>query len=512
MFNNAQHLYIMKTSKITIRLLAALALIASLSACSSISSVPGDDVYYSAKNNPEPQSRPQQVVAVPEEDAVVKQADSDKFDYSANYESNVAATPAGEVDADSETGDYQFIDDYYESDYAARIKRFNGTGSSSDYYDEEYVSQDCYDCNSGSNWSFSMGVGVGMGMGYSMSYGWPYSYSYWNYPYYGWGYPSWGYPYYGWGWPYYGGGYWAGYNQGYWNGYYDGYYGGGYYPYYGDYYNDYGRRGVTYRQRGRGAGGTTIPDRSGRAGTSNPSGTDRERTRETVVAGSGATMAARADQGVVAGSGRSGEDIRNREQQQSSDGRTGTATRERANESSRTQDLKKPASADRRATTNPQDRTTEKRYNKPKSYESLPQRQPRSSREYVRPEQSTTTTRQNNRNSTTTQPAASDTRSRERESSTYNRSSRPAPTVSQPSRSNSTRSSGSTTRPATSTRSTSPAKTYSSPTRSQGTSSRSYSAPAPTRSSSTSTSSPSRSSSSSSGSSSSSSRSGGGRR
>ncbi|MDP2721609.1 MAG: hypothetical protein Q8O72_02525 [Bacteroidales bacterium] len=482
----------METPKNTLRMITALALIAMFTACSSYNSLPGDDVYYSSKTRSTEATPPSNT-------AVVNQAapatSDGQFDYSTQYESNVAASPAQSTKQAEDTN-YQFIDDYYEGDYAARIKRFNGTGSSNDYYDEEYTS-DCNGCGN-SDWSFSMGVGVGMGMGYSMNYGygWP-SYGYWGYPYYGWRSPyySWGYPYYGWGYPYYGGSYWAGYNNGYWNGYYDGYYGGGYYGggYYGGGSYDYGRVNH-YGSRGRGTGGTTIPRRDG-SRSSDGSSQRAQRSPETVVGGSGATLTPRTNT-VDAGTGtRNPAGRRNDQSVNTSTKTTGETTARRS------QELQKPASANRRAVNTQNTSTSQEKYRKPKSYESLPSRQPRSSQEYVRTAPVTNTSRENSRSNVNTrqvvQPGATNQRSTNtRETSTYNRS-RSTQNYSQP-RSTSTNRNSNPARTVTPSTST-PSKSYSSPTRSQGSSSRSYSAPTtPSRSSSGSSSSGSSSSGSSS--------------
>ena len=482
MFNNAQHITTMETPKNTLRILSAIALVTMLTACSSYNNVPGDDVYYSSKSRPVEANTPSATAVASE----ATPASSDgQFDYSTQYESNVAAS-SDNTRNQTDEGDYEFVDSNYESDYAARIRRFNGSGQSDDYYDEQYTSN-CGGCGN-YNSSFSMGVGVGMGMGYSMSYGygWP-SYSYWGYPYSGWGYPyyGWGYPHYGWGYPYYGGGYWAGYNQGYWNGYYDGYYGGGYGGYYGGgYYPEYGND-VHYGSRGRGVGGTTIPGRGGRRSGDavNPGS---RKSPETVVAGSGALLTPRTNT-VDAGTGSSNVATRNRDQESTQSTRPGTRqTRETAVQD-KTRAIRKPVSVERKAPNTQDTRSSQEKYRKPKSYESLPSRQPRSSKEFVRTAPAPTQTRENNRSATNTRETVqprnnSQTGTNTRESATFNRS-RPAKTYTQPSTSGTQRSNNNSVRSSGSTTET-PSKSYTSPTRSQGTSSKSYSAPStPSRSS-----------------------------
>lgn len=161
-------------------------------------------------------------------------------------------------------------DDYYDYQYASRLRRFNNPVNGLGYYDNYYTNYYWYNNSpayygtsiySSYNWwgpSYSCGPTFGLGMSYN--YGYP-NYGYYN-PY------SYGYNpyYYGYN-PYYGyNSYWQGYNNGYGQGYYNGYYG---YPPYGGwgYYNSYdansGYGKVTFAPR-TSHGGTN----SGRA--SNP--------------------------------------------------------------------------------------------------------------------------------------------------------------------------------------------------------------------------------------------------
>ena len=115
----------------------------------------------------------------------------------------------------------------------------------------------------GSSWSFGFGSYLGWDTGFGWGYpGWGGGYYGWGYPNYGWG---WGYPGYGWGYPGYGwGGGYYGYGWG-----YPGYgWGVGYYsPYYFG-YSDHGYGGTTiYQPRMRRGGGSFIP-RSTAAGGS----------------------------------------------------------------------------------------------------------------------------------------------------------------------------------------------------------------------------------------------------
>lgn len=132
-------------------------------------------------------------------------------------------------------------DDYYDYEYAARIKRFYNPVNGLGYYDNWYTNYGFYGApNYGS--SIYMGYGnYSPYMGYGYNWGNPY-YSYglgtcWGSPYYSpfygnyWGYSPWMSPYGNFGYtPYYGyGNYWG----------YSPYYGMGYYPYYGYGYNPY---------------------------------------------------------------------------------------------------------------------------------------------------------------------------------------------------------------------------------------------------------------------------------
>ncbi|GIV26260.1 MAG: hypothetical protein KatS3mg027_0074 [Bacteroidia bacterium] len=128
-------------------------------------------------------------------------------------------------------------DDYYDYEYASRIKRFYNPVSGLGYYDNWYTNCGFYGCpNYGSsiymgwgNFSPYMSIGYNYMWGspyYSYGLGWGYPYSYWN---------NWGYsPWYGYS-PYYGG-----------------YYPYGYSPYYGYnpyYYNSQDVNSMTYAPR-----------------------------------------------------------------------------------------------------------------------------------------------------------------------------------------------------------------------------------------------------------------------
>lgn len=134
-------------------------------------------------------------------------------------------------------------DDYYDYQYASRLRRFNNPVYGLGYYDNYYTNYYWYNGNpayygasiyNSYNWwgpSYSCGPNFGFGMSYNYGYG----NSYYGYNPYGYN------PYYG-----YNNGYWQGFYSGYNHGYYNGYngypYSMGYNsPYYGGwgYYNSY---------------------------------------------------------------------------------------------------------------------------------------------------------------------------------------------------------------------------------------------------------------------------------
>lgn len=130
-------------------------------------------------------------------------------------------------------------DDYYDYQYASRIRRFDNPVYGLGYYDNYYTNYYWYNNNpayygtsiysSYNYWGPSYGFGPSYGCTFGMSYNW-------GNPYYG--YNPYNYGYYD---PYYNNAYWNGYYNGYHNGLYGGYYG---YPYYG--YNPYSYGGWGY--------------------------------------------------------------------------------------------------------------------------------------------------------------------------------------------------------------------------------------------------------------------------
>lgn len=491
----------METQKKSIRILTAAVALVFLGACSSQSNLPSDDIYYSTKSanstrvqqNNDQESSEVTVPGRPSE----KAADN-SFDYTTQYQNETVAgtvppTDEGDLQYQSEDdGEYEYIDEHYDNiSYADQINRFDrNEGSSFSYYDNYYSG--CGGC--GSSWSFNTVMGYG-GWGWSSGYGY-------GWPYYGWSYPSyyWGYPYYGWGYPYHSwgyGSYWGGYNNGYYNGYWDGYYAGGGYG--GGYYNDYtGHRNNYYGPRGGNSkGGTNVP-RSRSASKDDEDRMSRQRGGTVVASsdgrnsgidgGNGSTLSNRvstSDNKLEKPVQRPEESVRiNTTENQSA------RTEQRKLEkpvSKQTEDTRLRTSGDQAVRTNEAPRSNEPRYKKPKSYESLPARQPRSSKEYVRPAESNTSNSRSNQNTF------------DNRRSTPN-SNNSGTTKSNSSYRNTNDRSGSVSTPTRST--TSSPKSYNAPTRNSGSSTSSYSTPS--RSSSSGGSSSSRSSGSSSG--------GGGRR
>lgn len=166
-------------------------------------------------------------------------------------------------------------DDYYDSEYAARLRRFNNPLYGVGYYDSYYTNSYFYNQNpyqygvsiyNGYNWwgpsyynymytpNYNWGNWYGMPSqpGFNMYFG--NTYNYYNY-YDPWGNCGWNYygsnPYYynnyywGMGNPYWNNSYWNGYYNGYYNGFYNGYYSG----LNNGYYNSYDYNSLYYGPR-----------------------------------------------------------------------------------------------------------------------------------------------------------------------------------------------------------------------------------------------------------------------
>jgi hypothetical protein len=473
MFVNAQYHKIMKTIHYISKWIFSLALVGFLASCASVNSLPEDDIYYSKKNSNSSLTNgnlSQSSTPAYSSPSNVS-ASGDEFDYSSQYQGYVGEEQAtnGLSNSDSQTeDDYEFIDEYYDSDYESRINRFNESGNSSNFgYYDDYYSGD--GCNCGSDFSLSFGFGMGYGYG---GYGY-------GYPYYGYGY---GYPYYGYGYPYYGYGY-------PYYGYYPPYY--PYYPYYPDY--GYYGGGYVYGPRNGSGGGTTIP----RSGTRD-SGEDLIGSDKTVIAGGRSAGTIAGGGGTVAtsistpGNGSSDvvsndrstsrtsiEDVNSstvqeRETVQVQD-RSSVQTQERMSKPDvstqtgtvATSRYQKPVTSK----SNTQQSTP--RYEKPKSYQSLPSQKPRSSQEYVKPVNNTSSTSVN-RSNPYSRPSTQQSKSNV-SGSNVNKSN---PVSTTPGRNyNSTSKTGNSSGTGT------PSRSYTSPSRSSGSGSSSGSYSSPSRSS-----------------------------
>ncbi|MES2132696.1 MAG: hypothetical protein V4506_10115 [Bacteroidota bacterium] len=175
------------------------------------------------------------------------------------YNDSIAAIAQAQKDKDDANPYYKDrdfkYDDYYDYEYATRVKRFNNNINGLGYYDNYYTNSYWYNKN-------PYNYGVSVYNGYSW---WGSSYN--NYSYnpsasfytnYGWGNNN-GYGGYNGYNPYdpYASSYWQGYNNGWGAGsYYGGGYGGGYNPYASGYnpygYNPYGGYGYNYNPYGYG--------------------------------------------------------------------------------------------------------------------------------------------------------------------------------------------------------------------------------------------------------------------
>lgn len=226
-----------------------LMLLASCSSRLSTKRYYDDDVYFSSKDlrNYTPP-------------AYTSPTDTGSYLQNSGSNTTAAATP-------NYQNGQQVIDDYYDYQYASRIRRFYYPSYGMGYYDPWYTNSYWYNYN-----PYSFGTSI-----YTTYNFWPNSYTYWGFgnpwgaynpwafnPYWGynnWGYNGWGYnspwmpynPYAcGWGFgnPYWGGGwgwgnpYFNGFNNGYYNGYYNGFYDGMAYNNY--YFNGFDNNSYSY--------------------------------------------------------------------------------------------------------------------------------------------------------------------------------------------------------------------------------------------------------------------------
>jgi hypothetical protein len=234
-------------SKTALKLFVASALLIGYSSCKTFKDLSkqkdGDDVYYSmndAKKERAAEKKRQ------EEAAKREQEEAKKREAEANNAKAMATSPG--TDYYEQPFDY---DDYYDYEYAARLRRFHDPVPGSGYYDNYYTNAYYYNqnpnyygtsvYNSYSFWGpsayaynycpssyfyYNSGWAWGTGMYYGNPYGNPYGYGYydpwmnqgWGYsPYYSY-YPGWNGGWYGPMTPMYAG-YWGGYGLGYGNGY-----------------------------------------------------------------------------------------------------------------------------------------------------------------------------------------------------------------------------------------------------------------------------------------------------
>jgi len=128
---------------------------------------------------------------------------------------------------DEISAEEDYVDEDYEYEYSARIRRFHQPARGFSYYSNYYTDNYWYD-------PFMPGMNIYTIQPFYTQYSWG-----WGYPYSSWGYSSWGYGwstfggYYrynnfaynpwgnNWGSPWGYSPYWAGYNTGYWNGWYN---------------------------------------------------------------------------------------------------------------------------------------------------------------------------------------------------------------------------------------------------------------------------------------------------
>ena len=231
-----------------------------ITACSTTQSVPQDDVYYST---------------TPHNNVTTTTASSSATHQQEVKQTDKAAYRQGKVENISQPAGQTTSGGQYDVNYSARLKNLHQSNDTS--LDNNNYSDTTAQSNNQQSTSttivipgFSLSLGFGSpyfgsswSFGFGSYYGWDTGFG-WGYPYYGWGYP-----YYGWGGSYYGWGYYPpyyGYYPSYWGWGYPGWGVGYYSPYYSG-YADYGYRGAVYQPRMRRGGGSFIP-RSTAAGGS----------------------------------------------------------------------------------------------------------------------------------------------------------------------------------------------------------------------------------------------------
>jgi len=252
-----------------------------ITACSTTQGVPQDDVYYS--------TTPHNNVTI-----TTTTAASSATHQQEAKQTDKAAYRQGKIENISQSTGQAISGGQYDVNYSAHLKSLhqsNDTSLNSKNYSDTTVQSNNQQINVttvvspgyssnlgfgnsyfGSSWSFGFGSYYGLGGGYYglgyPGYGWGGGYYGWGYPGYGWGYPGYGwgggfyglgYPGYGWGGGYYGLGYPGyGWGGGYYGLGYSGYgWGGGYGLGYSDYGYGYGK--TIYRPRMHRGGGSSIP-------------------------------------------------------------------------------------------------------------------------------------------------------------------------------------------------------------------------------------------------------------
>lgn len=214
-----------------------------------------DDIYFSPKD-----IKPRQAVQQEQQQQQAPPATQPQDDY---YNGKTQNSRQGRQQDNINYDDTRYssrdfrYDDYYDYEYAARLRRFHSPYYNSGYYDPFYTNTYWYTGNP-YHWGLSVYLGYNWWgpsyYTYSYTPGWYWGVSYGS-PYYS----SWGC---GWGYPYYGyGSYMNGYSNGYWHGYYNGYYASHYNNYY---YNSYDQNSTN--------NGTHYGPRRGLAGGSGTSG------------------------------------------------------------------------------------------------------------------------------------------------------------------------------------------------------------------------------------------------
>jgi hypothetical protein len=225
--------------------LAILVLFASfITACTSPSGLTSknyeDDIYYSSKDAVADKEKARVAAAKARAKAEADRLAAEQAQQSSNddyYSSKKQADVVQEEPFDA--------DDYYDYEYATRLRRFHNNCGSYGYYDNYYTNSYWYSGN-----PYNYGTSVYMGYNFwgpsYVAYNYYPSYSWFSN--YGWGYDPWYNPYgyynpyaynqFGFGYNPYMNGYYNGFNNGYYNGFYD-----------NNYFNSYDNNSYYYGPR-----------------------------------------------------------------------------------------------------------------------------------------------------------------------------------------------------------------------------------------------------------------------